>query len=300
MTDWTKVLRTIAPKGKSSIISGLAAAMPRVIEEAALGSPRRQAHFLAQIAHESDGFRTAVEYANGAAYEGREDLGNIHAGDGRRYKGRGLVQLTGRANYAEFGRELGVDLVGNPDLAAKFPYAALTAALYWRKRTINGYADADDLRAVTRKINGGYNGLAQRAAYLKAAKRALAAPAPEAAAHEEAIETITARDLRRAGSRTIAGADQAKSGLGGLATAAAGATAVASQVQDVAGQVQSAAESVQNASSTLSWAQSHWQLLALAALIAVGGYFAIRIWRGASLVQRARLDDAISELNTGR
>ena len=70
----------------------------------------RIAHFLGQTCHESAGFRTTEEFASGEAYEGRKDLGNIKKGDGRRYKGRGLLQLTGRANYAEHGKMLGVDL----------------------------------------------------------------------------------------------------------------------------------------------------------------------------------------------
>ncbi len=309
MTDWNAVLRTIAPKGKGLIISGLAAAMPRVIEMARIDTPLRQAHFLAQVAHESDGFRTTVEYASGEAYEGRNllpngrvDLGNSQPGDGKRFKGRGLIQETGRANYTEASRELGVDFIGNPDLVAKFPYAALTAALYWKKRAINADADADNLEVVSAKINGRNrktgkpNGLAQRGVYLKTAKRALATPAPTV----EGVEAITSSDLRKAGSRTIAGADQVKTGLGSLATAAGGAAAVASQVQDVAGQVQSAADSVSSTASALTWAQSHWQLLILAALLALAGLFAWRIWRGASLVQRARVDDANSGLNVGR
>jgi putative chitinase len=298
MTDWTRVLRAIAPRGKRWIIAGLADAMPRAIEIAALDTPRRLAHFLAQLAHESDGFATTVEYASGDAYEGRRDLGNVRPGDGRRFKGRGLVQLTGRANYRDAGAALGLDLEAGPDQAARFPAAALTAALYWRKRAINADADADDVRAVTKKINGGYNGLAQRAAYLKAAKRALAAPGPaEPAAPADAL---TARDLRRAGSRTIAGADQVKSGLASLATAGAAATGVASQVSDIAGQVQGAAESVQSAAGALAWAQNHWKLLALAALLGAVVWGAWRVWRGAALVTRARVDDARANLNVGR
>lgn len=296
MTDWNAVLRTIAPKGKRTIISGLAEAMPRVVELAELTTSLRVAHFLAQVAHESDGFSTTVEYASGEAYEGRRDLGNTQEGDGKRFKGRGLIQLTGRANYCEFGAELDIDLVGNPGLAAKFPYAAQTAALYWRKRAINAGADADDLVRVTRKINGGKNGLMQRAAYLKGAKRALSALEPKA---DDAPEPITVQDLRKAGSRTIAGVDQAKSGLGGLATAAAGATAIGSQISDVAGQVQSAADSVSSATSALTWAEGHWKLLVLILALLAAGYFAWRIWRGASLVEQAKVEDAKALLRIG-
>lgn len=168
--DWLAVLRRIAPRGRKDILSGLADAMPQIIPFAELTTRRRQAHFLAQIAHESDGFRTTTEYASGAAYEGRRDLGNTHRGDGRRFKGRGLIQLTGRANYAHAARVLGVDLIEKPALAAQFPYAVQTAALYWRDRRLNRYADDDDVYAVTRAINGGFNGLNDRKNYLHKAK----------------------------------------------------------------------------------------------------------------------------------
>jgi putative chitinase len=182
MIDWASVIRRIAPGAKLSIISGLANAMPRVIKLANLNTPLRQAHFLAQLAHESDGFKTTTEYASGAAYNGRTDLGNLQPGDGVRYKGRGLIQITGRDNYRSMGRALGQDFENNPSLAAQFPWAALTAAVYWQDRKINGPADKDDLRRVTRLINGGLNGLSDRARYLKIAKAVLQAapvsPAP--------------------------------------------------------------------------------------------------------------------------
>lgn len=178
MTDWATVIRRIAPAARANIVSGLAAAMPQVLKTADLTTPLRQAHFLAQLAHESAGFKTTTEYASGAAYNGRADLGNTQPGDGVRYKGRGLIQLTGRANYRAMGRVLGQDFENNPELAAQFPWAALTAAVYWKNRNINAAADKDDLQRVTRLINGGLNGLADRAQYLRKAKDVLRA-APE-------------------------------------------------------------------------------------------------------------------------
>jgi len=171
--DWAEVIRRIAPRGKPSIINGLADAMPRLIQLASLNTARRQSHFLAQLAHESDGFRTTTEYASGGAYEGRRDLGNTRRGDGPRFKGRGLIQLTGRANYSRAGLVLDTDFLGSPELAAQFPYAALTAALFWRDHHLNRYADEDNVREVTRRINGGYNGLSERERYLAIASREL-------------------------------------------------------------------------------------------------------------------------------
>jgi predicted chitinase len=298
MIDWKKVVKTIAPKAKASIVSGLSAAMPELIEIADLSTPRRIAHFLAQLAHESAGFRTTVEYASGAAYEGRKDLGNTRPGDGVRFKGRGLIQVTGRDNYRTYGDAIGQDLINVPEEAAKFPAAALTAAHYWRRRALNADADADDIVMVTKKINGGRNGLAQRAAYLKAAKRALAAPQSERDAEPEM--QITASDLRAAGSRTIAGADLAQQGLAGSLASIGGATAALSQVQDVASQAQEAVVAVQSGVSALEALRTYWPLIAVVALTGVAAFFVWRAWRGASLVKAARVDDALSGLHVGR
>lgn len=174
MTDWPAVIKKICPRAKPSIVAGLAEAMPKCIEIADLSTKLRQAHFLAQLAHESAHFQTTTEYASGAAYEGRKDLGNVVKGDGVRFKGRGLIQMTGRANYKRYGGILGVDFVSDPKVAADFPWAALTAAVYWRDRHINTKADADDIVWVTRIINGGKNGLDDRKQYLRKAKAALA------------------------------------------------------------------------------------------------------------------------------
>lgn len=171
--DWPQIIRKIVPHGNTNIIKSLAAAMPEVIRIADLTSERRLSNFLAQIAHESAGFTTTEEFASGERYERRKDLGNTQPGDGKRFKGRGLIQLTGRHNYKIYSEKFGVDFISSPGLAAKFPWAALTAAMYWRDRGLNRYADRDDIKAVTRHINGGYNGLADREQYLLRAKRVL-------------------------------------------------------------------------------------------------------------------------------
>lgn len=134
------------------------------------GSPLRVAHFMAQVAHESGGFRYMEEIASGEAYEGRASLGNTQPGDGKRYKGRGPLQLTGRANYRQFGRKIGVDLERHPEIAAYPSMGLWIACQYWADRKLNSLADADDVDAITRKVNGGTNGLADRKAYLAKAK----------------------------------------------------------------------------------------------------------------------------------
>jgi putative chitinase len=139
-----------------------------------LESERRLAHAMAQLGHESDGFRAMEEYASGSAYEGRADLGNTQPGDGRRYKGRGPIQVTGRANYRRYGRILGIDLEQRPELASAPSIGLMVSCAYWTDRGLNALADRDDLEAVTRKINGGVNGLADRAKRLAAMKILLA------------------------------------------------------------------------------------------------------------------------------
>lgn len=133
----------------------------------------RLAHFVAQLAHESDNFKAMEEYASGAAYEGRADLGNTQPGDGKRYKGRGPIQLTGRANYREYGRELGIDFERHPEIVA-MPSIGLIAGLrYWERKGLNAFADADDILTITKRINGGTNGLDDRRAKLATMKALL-------------------------------------------------------------------------------------------------------------------------------
>lgn len=138
-----------------------------------INTPRRQAHYLAQIAHESGECRWLREFATGDAYEGRKDLGNTHEGDGRRYKGRGLIQLTGRANYERFTQASGVDYLAHPEWLERPADACRVSGWYWKAHGLNELADADDIKAVTRRVNGGLNGLADRAKFWRAACVAL-------------------------------------------------------------------------------------------------------------------------------
>jgi len=137
-------------------------------------SELRLAHFMAQLVHESGSFRYMEEIASGAAYEGRADLGNTLAGDGKRFKGRGPIQCTGRANYRKYGRLIGIDIERHPELAAN-PSIGLHIALeYWKQTGLNGLADADNVEKITRRINGGVNGLADRKTHLAKIKGWLA------------------------------------------------------------------------------------------------------------------------------
>ncbi|SDW27579.1 Predicted chitinase [Albimonas donghaensis] len=136
-------------------------------------TPLRLAHFMAQVAHETSRFRIMAERASGDAYEGRTDLGNTEPGDGRRYKGRGFIQIVGRANYARITEQTGVDVLSNPDAASEPNIALLVAAAYWANREVNAAADADDLSRVTKLITGGLTGLEDRRAKLTEAKALL-------------------------------------------------------------------------------------------------------------------------------
>ena len=128
--------------------------------------PKRIAAFIAQIGHESGQLVYVREIWGPTAaqikYEGRADLGNTVPGDGSKYRGRGLIQITGRANYAACGEALGIDLITHPELLEQPQYACLSAAWFWATKGLNTLADAGEFNTITRRINGGLNGLADR------------------------------------------------------------------------------------------------------------------------------------------
>lgn len=144
---------------------------------AELNSVPRLAAFLAQVGHESGNLRFMKEIWGPTPQQLRYEpvtslskrLGNTEPGDGFRYRGFGLIQLTGRANYAEMSKRLGLDLISQPDLLTVKLYAAQSAAHFWKSRNLNRFADSGDFVTLTKRINGGLNGLAHRQAlYTKA------------------------------------------------------------------------------------------------------------------------------------
>jgi putative chitinase len=143
----------------------------QAMREFDINTRARQSAFLAQIGHESGQLRYVRELAGGAAYEGRKDLGNVNPGDGVRYKGRGLIQITGRANYDACGKALDLDLTANPELLEETVNACRSAAWFWKTHGLNELADAGDQIKITRRINGGTNGLADRLALFEIAAR---------------------------------------------------------------------------------------------------------------------------------
>lgn len=138
----------------------------------------RLANFIGQGCHETEGFRFMREIWGPTpaqkGYEGRADLGNTVSGDGLRYMGRGIFQLTGRANYAHYGQLINVDLEENPALAEAPDTAVLIACEYWHQKKLNDLADNGQEDTITRRINGGTNGIADRRMLVARAKEFLA------------------------------------------------------------------------------------------------------------------------------
>lgn len=132
------------------------------LETYSIKTQLRFCHFLAQLAHESGNFRYMEEIASGAAYEGRKDLGNTQTGDGKLFKGRGPIQLTGRANYRRYGQQIGIDFENNPEIVAIPSVGLLVACKFWSDNDLNVVADRDDVTTITRRINGGLNGFEDR------------------------------------------------------------------------------------------------------------------------------------------
>jgi putative chitinase len=195
-------LREIMTKATEANISKYAPALNDEMAKYEINTPQRIAHFIAQIAHESGSFRYSSENLNYSAgalrtvfgkyfksdelaneyarkpekianrvYANRMGNGDEASGDGWKYRGRGLIQLTGKENYTRCGEGIGRDLVSNPDQLATDAHAAVAASgWYWNSRGLNAYADKDDVETITRKINGGLNGINDRRENLMRAK----------------------------------------------------------------------------------------------------------------------------------
>lgn len=164
-----------AAKAKAAMYAPL---LDAAMAEFGITTLARRASFLAQVGHESGQLRYTREIWGPTAaqrgYEGRKDLGNTQPGDGVEYLGRGLIQITGRTNYTEAMMALDVDIVEHPELLESPVLACRSAAWFWKSRGLNQLADAGDQVKVTRRINGGINGLADRVALFNTALAVLA------------------------------------------------------------------------------------------------------------------------------
>lgn len=203
-------LKALSPQANAQRLAVYAPALEASRVEYGIDTPRRLAHFMAQLAHESDGFRALVENLNYSAqglyktfpkrvgslenaqalvaegkpaiaeaiYGNRPELGNVNPGDGYRYIGRGFIMITGRANYTRYGELTGLPLAEQPQTLEEAGTAARASAAFWQAKALNALADADDLEGITRIINGGLNGLEDRKALYARAKQVWPEPAP--------------------------------------------------------------------------------------------------------------------------
>lgn len=167
-----KMLRELAPNSAFDY-ELLAKGLKHAFHKYDINTPRRVAYFLAQILHETGGLQWDHELGDEDYFKKYEPstkvgkrLGNTEKGDGYRYRGRGLIQLTGRYNYRVFGEKLQLPLEECPELAACPRIAPLIAARYWADRNLNVYASRDDFSTVTKRINGGLNGYESRLEWL--------------------------------------------------------------------------------------------------------------------------------------
>lgn len=273
-------LKAIAPGASPAIINPLAVALSGPTMAAyGIVTPLRLAHFIAQAAHETAGFKTLVEYGGDAYFNGRygsqtrvgRKLGNTQPGDGARFRGRGIFQCTGRANYAFYGKKIGLNLIDQPALAADAAISLKIACEYWKAKGLNALADRDDVTAITEKINGGHNGLAERMAYLAKAKAVLAAtglagaPVPPAApVPPPTFIPPPAAPLNPADDAIVPDAPIAQEPAPNAMTSPTVLTTV--------GTVASS-----GALGVLSWVQSWYALVALAIIVA-GGCFIYYRW----------------------
>ena len=200
-----ETLQAIMPKASVDHLTKYLDALNEEMLKAQIDTPLRVAHFIAQLAHESGSFKYHTENLNYSAkalrgvfgkyfptdegaeayarqpeyianrvYANRMGNGDESSGEGWKYRGRGLIQLTGKENYTRCGEALGLDLVERPEQVAEDPHVAVAAAAwFWNQRKLNDHADEDDVTTITKRINGGYHGLEDRTAYLNRAKEVL-------------------------------------------------------------------------------------------------------------------------------
>lgn len=246
-------LRSLCPKAPAATLTALSSASG-VLDDYNINTPLRRCHFWAQAAHESGGLKFLHEIWGPTdaqkRYEGRKDLGNTQPGDGKTYRGRGLFQLTGRANYLGMSKKLGIDLLKDPEKAADPAIALKIACEYWKAHALNGLADADDIVGITKRINGGLNGLQSRKAFLAQAKALWL--------DDEPVEEPT---------KSMA---QSKQGNGAIAVGLLGSVGAA---KEVVGQVQEANDLF----GSILGLMGNTQFLLMAAVICLGG--AIWYWR---------------------
>lgn len=238
------VVRKVCPKGRASYLAAFENG-DVLFRQHGITTPLRLAHFLAQCLHETGGLTIEWESGNYSAsrlleifgvghhsaavtaseaqrlaHDGpaifervyglgnprkARELGNTHPGDGYRYRGGGIMQTTGRANYKRMGEKCGIDFEANPELVLSADHALKPALAEWTEGHLNDAADRDDIRAITKRINGGFNGLVDRQAWLARLRPLIhsvdltgAAPAAPPAAVRRGVVTASGLNLRSA------------------------------------------------------------------------------------------------------
>lgn len=170
-------LKTILPQATAANIEMYLPFLNSLLPQFGIDTPARTAAFLAQVGHESGQLRYNKEIWGPTEaqkrYEGRKDLGNVIAGDGSRFRGRGLIQITGRANYSDFGLAVGKDFISHPELVETPEYAVMTACWFWKSKKLNLFADSGDFKGLTKRINGGLTNYADRVNIWNRAKSVL-------------------------------------------------------------------------------------------------------------------------------
>lgn len=195
--DLTRLAKACGAKPNAAVVQGIVDNQGW-LDAGGIDTAPRISEFLAQACLETDYFKTLREYASGAAYEWREDLGNVVAGDGKKFRGRGIFQCTGRDNYSRYGKRLGLDLLKEPALAERPDISVRIAVMYWNDKGLNAYADKGDTKAISRAINRG-NPKSTKAANHEADRikiarlaREIIAPLPDApVAPSKPVPTLT-------------------------------------------------------------------------------------------------------------
>ena len=335
---WKTAIARMAPHADPKIVSMVADHADDVFSTHGIVSMRRQASILAHMCVESGYFRTLEENLNysaprleqvwparfsseGAAqayahdpkklankvYNGR--MGNVPGtDDGWIFRGKGLLQLTGRDNVSRMARRLGI----TPEIAAQWlidpDHALECAAEIYNMLGIGPFADRDDMRGQTRRLNGGLNGLAERQdAYNKAMRVLAQYAAPtiigqhsDQPSSDQQMDEITAAKLRANNSKTVVAADNVKGAAVGIMGAATAASSAISSANDTVSQVQSIADGVKQGKDVLSVVGDHWQIIVILLSLVGMGFFAWLIWRNANKTIEARVQDARTGANLSR
>ncbi len=198
-------LQSVMPRTSAATLAQFVPVLQSQLADYEINTPLREAHFIAQLAHESGGFEhqkenlnysdkalravfgkyfpdeeIAKEYARqpekiaNRVYANRIGNGDEASGEGWKYRGRGLIQLTGKANYAKCAESIGSDLVNEPDLICQKPAVSVSVACwFWQSKNLNKFADEDDVTSITKRINGGLHGIEARREYLSRCKQVL-------------------------------------------------------------------------------------------------------------------------------